>query len=67
MDITVNQQVSTVLVTSCMLQNSRMATVYLIMDNALQWKNLYPVDNATDLVWNTQIRVGERGEGVTDL
>ena len=41
MDITVNQHVSTVLVTSCMLQNSWMATVHLIMDNALQWKNLY--------------------------
>ena len=37
MDITVNQHVSTVLVTSCMLQNSWMATVHLIMDNALQW------------------------------
>ena len=68
MDITVNQHVSTVLVTSCMLQNSWMATVHLIMDNALQWKNLHdPVDNATGLVRNTQLRVGERGEGVTDL
>ena len=67
MDITVNQHVSTALVTSCMLQNSWMATVHLIMDNALQWKNLYPVDNATGLVRNTQLRVGERGEGVTDL
>ena len=67
MDITVNQHVSTVLVTSCMLQNSWMATVHLIMDNALQWKNLYPVDNATGLVRNTQLRVGEREEGVTDL
>ena len=37
------------------------------MDNALQWKNLYPVDNATGLVRNTQLRVGEVGEGVTDL
>ena len=70
MDITVNQHVSTALVTSCMLQNSWMATVHLIiiMDNALQWKNLHdPVDNATGLVRNTQLRVGERGKGVTDL
>ena len=62
MDITVNQHVSTVLVTSCMLQNSWMATVQLIMDNALQWKNLYLVDNATGLVRNTQLRVGKREE-----
>ena len=69
MDITVNQHVSTVLVTSCMVQNSWMATVHLIMDNALQWKNLYPVDNATGLVRNIQLRRGggERGKGVTDL
>ena len=31
------------------------------MDNALQWKNLYPVDNATGLVRNTQLRRGGGG------
>ena len=68
MDITVNQHVSAVLVTSCMLQKSWMATVYLIMDNALHWKNLHdPVDNATGLVRKTQMRLGEREKGVTDL
>ena len=68
MDITVNQHVSTALVTSCILQNSWMATVHLIMDNALQWKNLHdPVDNATGLVRNSQMRLGEREKGVTNL
>ena len=63
MDITVNQHVSRLLVTSCMVQNSWMATVHLIMDNALQWKNLYRVDNATGLVRNTQICGGEGSGG----
>ena len=62
MDITVNQHVSTVLVTWCMVQNSWMATVHLIMDNALQCKNLYLVDNVSGLVRNTQLRVGEWGD-----
>ena len=47
MDITVNQHVSRLLVTSCMVQNSWMATVHLIMDNALQWK--------TSIQWITQL------------
>ena len=38
------------------------------MDSALQWKNLYPLDNAIGLVRNTQLpaRTGRgEGEGVT--
>ena len=37
------------------------------MDNALQWKNLYPVDNALGLVRNTQLRVEKRKGEVTDM
>ena len=37
------------------------------MDNALQWKNFYPVDNALGLVRNTQLRVGERRGEVTNM
>ena len=44
----------------------RIGPAFLDTDNALQWKNLYLVDNATGLVRNTQLRVGKREEGVTD-
>ena len=53
-----------------MVQNSWMTTIRLIMDSALQWKNLYPLDNSIGLVRNTQlpVRTGRgAGEGVTGM
>ena len=40
------------------------------MDSALQWKNLYPLDNPIGLVQNTQLPVQTgrgAGEGVTGM